>query len=633
MRLILLLLACVFLQRARAQDWNPAPIADSLQKNAGMVRRMDATELDIESPRKARLHYRRIYTILNSSGDKYAVVYSFYDKFHSLNNITGILYDASGKVLKKIRKTDMEDQNTEGAGIMMSDTRIKFYRFSCHSYPYTISYEEETELNGLFILPQWQPQPSYDIAVEHSSLVVKTPAGYPLRYKQYNYPQDVVITEKKDTKTYSWDCSGRPVVPREPLATPWYWRETRVSLAPGNFEIEGYKGSLYTWADMGKFVGTLFQGQDQLPEEAKKKVHSLVDSLPNEQAKIVALYDFLQRNTHYVGIELGIGGWQPFDATYVYNKRYGDCKALSNYMVALLKEAGIRAASVLIRGGNNDPGIDTGFASSQFNHAIALAFTGRDSVWLECTSSILPAGYLGGFTADRDGLLIDRTGGVLVHTPVYGLQENRLTRTLIGSLDNNGSLQASLRINYTGLEQDALQNLLDRSSKKEMLDRRQQSFGVQNSTITDLHYQTTASTVPAIEETMQLSINHYATVTGSRLMIPLGAFIKRSAALPEDPSPRKEEIDLTTSLQETDSICLQIPPGYEPEGAPLSRNFSASFGSYRYHSDRKGDTLILTCQFRQNKGRYPPSLYPRMVSFFNAIHREGTRQLIFVRKE
>jgi hypothetical protein len=132
---------------------------------------------------------------------------------------------------------------------------------------------------------------------------------------------------------------------------------------------------------------------------------------------------------------------------------------------------------------------------------------------------------------------------------------------------------------------------------------------------------------------MQISINHYATVTGSRLMIPIGAFIKRSAALPEDPSPRKEEIDLTTSLQETDSICLQIPSGYEPEGALPSHNFSASFGSYRYHSDRKGDTLILTCQFRQNKGRYPPSLYPRMVSFFNAIHREGARQLIFVRKQ
>src|SRR5258708_2076766 len=80
-RLVLSLMACALLQPGQAQDWSPAPIADSLQKNAGMVRRTDATELDIESPRKARLHYRRIYTILNSSGDKYAVVYSFYDKF------------------------------------------------------------------------------------------------------------------------------------------------------------------------------------------------------------------------------------------------------------------------------------------------------------------------------------------------------------------------------------------------------------------------------------------------------------------------------------------------------------------------------------------------------------------------
>ncbi|HEY4148413.1 MAG TPA: transglutaminase-like domain-containing protein [Chitinophagaceae bacterium] len=99
--------------------------------------------------------------------------------------------------------------------------------------------------------------------------------------------------------------------------------------------------------------------RDQLPDEAKKKIHALTDSLHNEREKINAVYRFLQQNTHYVSIQLGIGGWQPFDAAYVYNKRYGDCKALSNYMVAMLREIGISGNSVLIRGGAGMAGVDT----------------------------------------------------------------------------------------------------------------------------------------------------------------------------------------------------------------------------------------------------------------------------------
>ena len=71
-----------------------------------------------------------------------------------------------------------------------------------------------------------------------------------------------------------------------------------------------------------------------LPEDIKKKVHELTDHLKDPREKINVLYDFLQKNTHYISIQLGIGGWQPFPADYVAAKRYGDCKALSNYMIA-----------------------------------------------------------------------------------------------------------------------------------------------------------------------------------------------------------------------------------------------------------------------------------------------------------
>jgi Domain of Unknown Function with PDB structure (DUF3857)/Transglutaminase-like superfamily len=620
--------------RVSSQQLDLAPITDSLRKDAAAVKRSDLTEIEIASPRKARLHYHRVVTILNSSGDVFANVVAYYDKFHKLNSATATMYDATGKELKKIRKNEMEDMVMEGSGTVMSDTRIKTYRFVSHNYPYTVSYEEETDLEGFFILPQWLPQSLSSLAVEDSRLVVTAPASYALRYKEYHYPGKVIASENNGVKSYIWDIHNRCAARPEPLSPSWLHLEPCVKLAPGNFEIQGYKGSLYTWNDMGDFINALWRGRDMLPDEAKKKIHTLVDGLKDDHEKITVLYDFLQKNSHYVNIQLGIGGWQPFDAASVYKNRYGDCKALSNYMVALLKEAGIPAASVLIKAGSSDPDMDTAFVSSQFNHVIVLARAGADSVWLECTSQTLAPGYLGNFTDDRDALLIASTGGAIVHTPVYGLAENRLERTVRGKIDSGGNLIAIVETRYAGLQQDGLHASLDRYTKKDLLDQRRQMLGLTNCTIENLTYRQTGEKIPVIEETMQLNAENFATLTGSRLFITPGVFLKKVIRLPESAQPRKNDIEFATSFQEKDSLMLAIPPGYTPEKPLGSRHYHYPFGSFNFHSELRDDsTLLITCHYQQLKGHYPAENYPKLIQLFNLIHRENIDELVLVKKQ
>jgi hypothetical protein len=626
---VVLTLSCSLIQPVYGQDLAAAAIPDSLRQGAGVVERVDEMEIAIESPRKAKIHRRVVYTILNSTGDQYATIHTYYDKFHDLVSATGILYDADGRELKKIRKSDMEDWSTAGSGILMTDSRVKLYHFYNRAYPYSVSFEEDVEQSGLFVLPEWRPQGSPSMAVESSRLVVRTPLGYPLRYRQYGYAKEAE-EEMGGKKVYTWELDSRPAVKQEPFAPSWSKLEPAVRLASGEFEEGGYSGKLYSWAEMGKFVEDLYRGRDQLPEEAKRKVHALIDGVTDDRKKIDVLYSWLQQDTHYVAIELGIGGWQPFDAKDVYQKKYGDCKALSNYMVALLKEGGIRACNVLIRSGDHAPAMDTGFVCSQFDHAIVVAFAGNDSIWLECTNPYLPAGYLSSFTADRDALLLDDHGGEIVHTPVYGVKENRLIRVLEGSIDSGGNLQAGLRINYSGLEQDALESEMERLSKKELHEQRLQSLGVPNCTIDGLSYQTTRTAVPAIEETMQLTAAAYSTVSGNRIFISPGVFLKRAESTREA-EPRRRDVELTQSFEEMDSIFLRIPDGYAPEGVLPSASYSAGFGSYRIRGEMKGDTLVLICRFRQNKGIYPPDSWPKLEHFFNLIHREADRELVFIK--
>ncbi len=611
---------------AYGQDPIVAAIPDSLRLGASVVVRADQTEIDIESPRKAKIRRRVVYTILNANGDGYATIQTYYDKFHDLIHLTGTLYDGGGKALRQIHKNDMEDWSTAGSGILMTDSRVKLYHFSSRSYPYSVGFEEEIEQSGLFVLPQWQPQASPSMAVESSRLVVRIPAGFPLRYKRYGDIRE----ENEGGTVYTWEIHDRPAVQQEPLAPAWSKKEPGVLLASGEFEEGGYKGRLDSWADMGRFMENLYRGRDILPDEAKRKVHAMTDGLNDDRKKIDILYNWLQQDTHYVAIELGIGGWQPFDAKEVYSRKYGDCKALSNYMVALLKEAGIPAWNVLIRSGDPAPPMDTGFVCSQFNHAIVVALTKNDSVWLECTSPYLAAGYLGSFTADRQALLFDENGGHIVHTPVYGAKENRLVRVLQGSIDSGGNLQATLRTTYSGLEQDGLESEIDRLSKKEMLEHRQQTLGLPDCTIDDLNYQATRAAVPVIRETIQLTAAAYSTLTGGRIFFSPAPFLKGSELLSE-PGLRSGGVELTKSVEEADSLYLRIPAGYVPEGKLPSAGYSAEFGSYRIRGEMRGDTVVLICRYRQYKGIYPAESWAKLAHFFDLIHREANRQLVFIR--
>ena len=127
-------------------------------------------------------------------------------------------------------------------------------------------------------------------------------------------------------------------------------------------EMGEYKGSMNTWNDYAKFYGSLQKGPgDILPDETKQKVHELIRDIKDPETNVAVLYNYLQQNTHYVGIQLGIGGWQTYDASYVATKKYGDCKALSNFMVSLLKEAGIKGHAVVIEAGKEEKDFVTDF--------------------------------------------------------------------------------------------------------------------------------------------------------------------------------------------------------------------------------------------------------------------------------
>jgi len=633
-RLFFVIMILFPLSRIHASDgdYAVAKIPATLLKNANVVKRLAEETFELKNAGEAYHTYHYVLTILNENGDKYATLSQYYNKFVDIRSINGVLYDANGKELKKLKSKDIQDVSGTSEESLIDDTRYKVFQFYYKVYPYTVEYEVELKYNGTMFYPEWQPCDDEKIAVEDSRFIFSCPSNYEFRYKARNYQGDPVIQNKSDRKIYTWQVKALPAILEEDLSSNLAEVTTDVRFGPTDFEMQNYKGSMKSWQDLGKFMYTLRAGRDELPPEVKQKVHQLTDGLADQREKIRVLYQFLQSNTRYISIQLGIGGWQPFDAKYVSSKGFGDCKALSNYMYSLLKEAGIKSFYTLITAGDDVDYLMTDFPAPNFNHVILFVPVNKDTVWLECTSQTLAAGYLGEFTCNRYALAVDENGGTLVHTPRYDLKENLQVRKVKAVLDDQAYLDAKITTRYGGLQQDHVHGMINYLSKDKIKEYLEKYFDLATYDVNGFDYKETKSIHPFVDESLDISISNYATITGKRLFIQPNIMTRSNRTLKTD-EERKYEIVLKKEFNDVDTVEIELPRGYEPEVLPQDVSISSEFGSYSCAVKLKDNKIYYYRDLKQFSGNFPAKDYESMVKYYDAVYKADRNKAVFVKKE
>ena len=225
---------------------------------------------------KAIIKHKYAITVLNEKGNGFAVYQNFYDKLKSLNNVDGKLFDAQGKVLKTVKRRDIYDEGGVSDDLI-SDDRQKSFSFSHRTYPYTVEFEDEQVLHGIYYLANWFPIDGSSMAVQNSSLTVETPKDYLLRYQFIlaNYYKQSLDEPSKKT----WILINTKAIMYEPYAPNFREIAPNIEIAPTDFEISGYKGKMNTWNEYGKFQSQLNKGRNILPETIKKEIAEILTPL------------------------------------------------------------------------------------------------------------------------------------------------------------------------------------------------------------------------------------------------------------------------------------------------------------------------------------------------------------------
>jgi Domain of Unknown Function with PDB structure (DUF3857)/Transglutaminase-like superfamily len=421
-------------------------IPDSMRKNASSVVREEEYLLNIDEPGKGKMTVKRVVTVFNEK-DKDELTFSEYiDEFQDVSDIEINLYNELGILEKKVKRKELHEQSASGSSLI-SDDKVVYAEVYPKAYPATVEISYTIAYKGFLEYPDFQLQ-RFDQSVQHAYYAIRTTTDNEARFRAVN--SNLAPKKIADEKyiTYYWEIKNVPAAKFEDGANSYAL--PKIIIAPAKFEMDDFLGDMSSWKSFGDWQRMLIDKNNELDNSRKKVLQDLVKNETSEIGKIKKVYTFLQDNYRYVSIQLGIGGWKPFEANFVHEKKYGDCKALSNYTLACLAAVGIKSHYAVIKAGKRYKQAETDFPTSDFNHIILCVPNGSDSVWLECTSKNNYAGFLGSFTENRQAMLITENGGVLVNTPKSKSTNNLFFSKADIQFDGEAIAKAKVNLSASG---------------------------------------------------------------------------------------------------------------------------------------------------------------------------------------
>lgn len=635
MKLVAIFLAAFFISwSSQGQQLSVHAIPDSIMNDANAVVRKFSREIWVANEGSARERVTTAITVLNSRAKHLAPLYIHFDQFSKITSYTGAVYDRNGFLIKKLKKSDFEEISASSNGTLYGDSRLLRVEVSLANYPLTFQYEYEKEYTGLLFIHPFDPIPDYQVSVQEASYTIKTPKSIGLRHLAFNGAYKFTDNSDQQFYNYQWEANNLPPIKQEAFSPPSNQIFPYVLVGVEKFKMDTYMGDMSSWDTFGRWIKNLNEGKNDLGQETVIKIKELTAGM-SEVEKVRRLYQYLQSKTRYVSIQLGIGGWQPFQASMVDKNGYGDCKALVYYMKSLLEVAGINSYYTLVKAGSRTADLILDFPSSQFNHVILAVPLEQDTIWLECTSQTQPFGFLGSFTADRHVLLVNETGGHIVRTPRYPAEENlQITKTLV-DLNERGEGELSIFIESRGIqtENNGLENIAtshESEQKKWLLE----SFGAASFDLLNFKISKESDLfAPVIKQEINMLAKNIYSTSGSRI------FIKPNVVNPFDmgtsyiSSERKLPIHLKNEFIDLDTATINIPMGFGIEYIPPGQEILTDFGSYTAGYVEKDNQLVYYRKLMLRRGEFEATKYPELISFFQQIKRYDDTKVVFVKRQ
>jgi transglutaminase-like putative cysteine protease len=505
-------------------------------------------------------------------------------------------------------------------------------------------YQMTSEDRSIFSQFEWEFQDRAPTLVSRVSLAL--PNRWKASSVTFNHGP---VEPNVSASTYTWELRDLSPITDEPLSPPVSTLAPRLAIS--YFPAEGSANSTVKtfsdWAQVSQWMAELEDPQVTTSETLESKARELTANCKTELEKIQALGRFAQ-SIKYISIQTGIGrggGYRPHTATEVFAKSYGDCKDKANLMRAMLKVIGITAYPVSIYSGDPTYVRPEWPSPQQFNHCIIAikvssetqaptiiehARLGRLLIF-DPTAEETGVGDLPSYLQGSLALIDSKDSDALVQMPITTAEANLLDRQIEASLDQGGSLSATIREQANGQWGAGYRSELRGHSRPDYVKRIEGwvSAGATAAKVSKVDPRDSGA--GRFDLDIDFVAPRYAQLMQDRLLIFKPAMVSRRQALALTEPKRKHPVVLTSQAF-SETVRVKLPDGFNVDEMPDAVKLDTPFGSYATTYEVKEGNLIFTRKLVQKASTIPVEQYNSVRIFFEKIRAAEQAPVVLAKK-
>ena len=624
-------------------DWMRAAAQEKLPEygpKTEAVVLLEETTLTVQANGSAVEKIRRVVKILRPQGRVYGEVVVPFNADSKLNFLHVWSIGPDGHEYA-MRDDESIESGVRESGMLYVDERFKVAHAPGRDVNGIVAYEYEQRVPSYFSEDTWGLQESIPKHVER--FVLHLPPGW--EYKAA-WHQHAAIEPQTNADGAMWELRDEPGLDLRdvPAAPAWQSLSARGVISYFGGDNKRPSGS---WRSIGAFYQQLAEDRAQPTPEITAKAHELIAGKADFAEKAQAIAEFVQ-HTRYVGIEIGIGGWQPHAASAIFHSNSGDCKDKATLLAAMMTAAGMHSTWVLVdtRRGVVNPDLPSMFGNHMIAaiqlpegytsprlHSIVTARSGKRFLIFDPTWTYTPFGMLESNLQGGYGVLVDGKDSELIELPVLEPGLNTVQRTADFKLGDDGNLSGEVTETRSGdIAAHWRRVFLERSEK----DQREAMMKALGPDLGDfvLGTTTTANTAALTQDFIQrfdVKVPAFARSAGTLLLVRPRVF--GSDLMRLDRKIRIYPVDLEETRTIKDEFTIELPKGYEVDELPQPVSIDTGFASYNSRTELRGNALHYARQCTIREVQIAPAKYQALQQFVGEIEQDERSQAVLKKKE
>lgn len=313
----------------------------------------------------------------------------------------------------------------------------------------------------------------------------------------------------------------------------------------------------------------------------------------------------------------------------VLKRGYGNAWQIDWLFLAMVRAAGFDAYGCWVASRADyffDP--KTMEAAHLNEPAVLVKLNGRD-LFFNPGSPFAPYGMLNWSETGTTAWRLEKDGG-WVNTPLPKSSESRLEQVAKLRLTEDGNLEGTLKVTYTGLE--AINNRQharneDEVARKAFLDDQvKHQIPVTAEVEVEKQPDWSDPEAPFVAE-YKVSVPGWAANAGKRMLIPASVFTGIEKHLFEHAN-RVHDVYVDYPYEKDDDVTIELPQGWEVGNAPAAVTKEEKVIGYSLNVEKNNTTLHLTRRFTWNFLLLDVKYYPALRNFFQDVRTGDEQQIV-----